>query len=172
MKLLAPYTAGFDLVFLSMKKCYYMRNVNAYDFNIESHYKWFYHRNPLKTEQRTVSDKLDWLIDFNGMTTHLWLFYAQRSRSWVFLVVVVLFCFGFFFFCFLLLFFFGGGDYTQLYQVFLSDTNNSNRSLWLLVGTLTSTNTPCQSGPGSNGNEKVLLTPKISRTRTSPSNVV
>ena len=35
--------------------------------------------------------------------------------------------------------------------------------------TLTSTTTPSQSGPGSNGNKEVLNIPQSSRTETSPS---
>ena len=39
-----------------------------------------------------------------------------------------------------------------------------NRSIWPIQGTLTSTNVPGQSGPGSNGNEEVIHTSEIPRT--------
>ena len=39
-------------------------------------------------------------------------------------------------------------------------------------GTLISTTTPDQSGPGSNGNEEELHTLQISRTGASPSDAV
>ena len=42
-----------------------------------------------------------------------------------------------------------------------------NRSIWLIDGTLTDITTPGQSEPGSNGNERVLNTPHISRTGAS-----
>ena len=42
-----------------------------------------------------------------------------------------------------------------------------NRSIWTKSETLTDTNTLCQSGPESNGNEGVFHTPYISRTGAS-----
>ena len=39
-------------------------------------------------------------------------------------------------------------------------------------GTLTGTTIPCQSGPGSNGNEGILHTPQTSKTRALPSDAV
>ena len=42
-------------------------------------------------------------------------------------------------------------------------------SIWFIYGTLTSTTTPGQSEPGSNGNEGVLHIPQSFRTGASPS---
>ena len=42
-----------------------------------------------------------------------------------------------------------------------------NRFIWSTNGALSRTNNPGWSWPGSNGNEGVLYTPKISRTRSS-----
>ena len=36
---------------------------------------------------------IDWLIDFNGILTHLWLFYANRLRNCVRLYLSFLYCF-------------------------------------------------------------------------------
>ena len=44
--------------------------------------------------------------------------------------------------------------------------------IWLIGQTLISTTTPGQSRPESNGKEGVLFTPHISKTETSPSDVV
>ena len=42
-----------------------------------------------------------------------------------------------------------------------------NSSIWPIVGTLTGTNTPGQSGPGNNSNDGVLYIPQTSRTGAS-----
>ena len=52
------------------------------------------------------------------------------------------------------------------YELFL------NRSIWYTDETLTGTNTPCQSGPGSNGNEGILYTLLISTTGVLPLDTV
>ena len=46
------------------------------------------------------------------------------------------------------------------------------RSIWPIDGTLTGISTQSKSGPESNCQERVLHIPKISRTRTSPSDEV
>ena len=48
----------------------------------------------------------------------------------------------------------------------------SNRSIWLIDGTLTGTITPGQSGHGSNDNEEVLHTCQNSRNGTSLSDAI
>ena len=40
-------------------------------------------------------------------------------------------------------------------------------SIWPVIGTLTRTTSPGESGPGSNGHGGILHTPQISRTETS-----
>ena len=55
------------------------------------------------------------------------------------------------------------GTWSYWIQIFL------NRSIWPIDGTLKSIITPDQSGPGSNGNEEVLLTSQISKNGSSTS---
>ena len=47
-----------------------------------------------------------------------------------------------------------------------------NISIWPINEILTSTTTPDQSGPGSNGNKRVLHTPQSPKTGASPSDAI
>ena len=58
------------------------------------------------------------------------------------------------------------------YQVFLSNTNNLQTSIWPQYEYLTGTTTPGQNGPGSNDNEGVPHTPQILRIVALPSDAV
>ena len=56
----------------------------------------------------------------------------------------------------------------RLFQAFLSNTNPFQTNLFVLI----STTPPGQCGPRSNGNEGVLHTTQISRTRVPSPNAV
>ena len=100
--------------------------------------------------KRNLLELIDWLIDFNGISTHLELFYAYIAFSvrshlhlmfslWGFLCLFVFFL-----------------AYDPIEHVeFL------NRSIWLLDGTPAVTITPGLSEFRSNGNEGVLYILKI-----------
>ena len=77
----------------------------------------------------------DWLIDFNGMSTRLGLFYTKMLRNCVHCTVIFTF-WGLF-----------------LRVIFFSQLN---RSFCPIVGSLTGITTPNQIGPGSKDNERVL----------------
>ena len=113
----------------------------------------------------------DLLIDFNDMSTCLVLFYAYILRCCVhwclyflcscFLRVCGVFCgFLFLFLLFLLLFilvfYLFVCFFTRSYQIQII----LNRFSRVIDGTLTSTTTPAQGGPGSHGNEGILHTPQ------------
>ena len=67
---------------------------------------------------------IEW-FDFNGMSTHLWLFYALRLRNRVYCKFMLTFLCS----CFLRAFY-----HTVIwYEVFLSNTNNLNRVIWYQV---------------------------------------
>ena len=55
----------------------------------------------------------------------------------------------------------------QLYSIKYSNTNNFKTSIWPIDGTLTGITTPGQSGPENDRNERMLYTPKSSRTGAS-----
>ena len=58
------------------------------------------------------------------------------------------------------------------FQVFLSNTNSLQTSIWPIDRTLSGTATSGHSGPGSNGNEEVLHITQNSRTKASQSDAV
>ena len=90
----------------------------------------------------------DWLINLNGMSTCLELFYALTLGN----CIHCTFIFTFFELLFLKSFFAHG---PIEYELFL------NRSIWLIDGNQKGTTTSDQSGPEGNGNEVVLNTPQI-----------
>ena len=75
-----------------------------------------------------------WFIDFKGMSTCLELFYTQRLRNHIWI-------------------------YIFLKKLSFPPLRHSQIYLTLIDETLTSTTTLNQSGPGSNGNERVVHTP-------------
>ena len=97
------------------------------------------------------------MIDFNGMSIYLGLFYNLRIENqiycmFIFTSFVSLFLKSFFFIC--------TGSYWI--QIIL------NRFIWLMDGNPTGTATSSQIETKSNSNEWVLHTPQISRTRALP----
>ena len=57
-------------------------------------------------------------------------------------------------------------------QMQFSEQTQDTSPSWLRHGTLRDTNTPTQSGPGSNDNKEVLYNPISSQTGASPSDAV
>ena len=94
------------------------------------------------------------MIDFNGISTLLGLFYSSRLENHIH----CMFIFTFFMQLFLKSFFFALGHIGNKWFI--------NKSIWPIDGTLTGTTTPGQSGTGSNGNKRVLHSPQSSRTET------
>ena len=90
------------------------------------------------------------MIDFNGMSTCLGLFYNQRFGNGIY------FMFIFTFFVLLFLSFFACGPIK--YKWF------ANWSIWPIDNTLTGIITLGYSWPKSIGNEGILYTPQISKT--------
>ena len=106
------------------------------------------------------------MIEFNGMSTPLQLFYTKRLRNDIYTMTLYIFIFFLNLFLFFLFFNWGmptiqwnmnnfSTDFFHLYKlgsVFVS---------WHINWTLTEIITPCQSGPWSNGNEGILYTTQM-----------
>ena len=73
-----------------------------------------------------------YLVDFNGISTHLGLFYSLKLGNCV--------------------------HCTFIFTFFLAHSYIKYRSVWSIDGTLTDTTTPHECGPGSNGYEGVCHT--------------
>ena len=97
---------------------------------------------------------VNWLSDFNGISTRQGLFYDYSLGNHVNCTFI---------FTFLLLF-------LKIY--FCTSSNQIQIILKCIIVTLTSTTTPGKSEPGSNGNEEVLHSSLISRTGASPSDAI
>ena len=98
--------------------------------------------------------RLEKLIDSNGITISLWLFYASRLRNRV-LCVFIFISKGFFF-----------AQGPMKYEWFL------NISIWPTDKILTGPSTPGLNEPGSNVNDGVIHLRQISRTGASLSDEV
>ena len=110
------------------------------------------------------------------MSTSLELFYVKGLGNHIdymlifsfFFVVIcesfILISFYFILSYFIYFFFFAHGPIE--YEQFL------NRCIWPIDGTLTSTITPCQSGPGNNGSKEIFYTPQRHSAVASPSDAV
>ena len=118
--------------------------------------RWPFKRGWLESHtERVQLNKIDWLIDFNGMSSRLGLFYDKRLGNWTHCT----FIYRFFVLFFVCLFLFC----TKSYRIGII----LNRSIWFIV-----TTTPGQSRPGSNGSKGLHHSPKTSRTGVSLSNTV
>ena len=91
-------------------------------------------------------------IDLNDRSTHLGLFYAERLWNYIHINI---FCVVFFWRFFL--------AYSPMENKWFL-----NRSTWPIDGNLTVTSTPGKS----NGNERLLHTPQITKTGVLPSDAV
>ena len=99
--------------------------------------------------------QIERLIDLNSMSIQIGLSYTKRLENRFHGMII----FTFFVTVIFQEFFFSHGPIK--YKWFL------NRSIWPIDRILIGTTIPCQSKPGSNGNEGAVHTPHISRTGAS-----